>query len=119
MSPIRDYKDLAVWQRSMKLARDVYDVARRLPERERFGLISQLQRAAVSIPANIAEGYGRQATGEYRHHLAIARGSLLEMETLLMLCSDLGLVERAAIEAPAEEIRHLNRMLSALIAKLR
>ena len=119
MTPIRDHKDLAIWQRSMALARAVYGVAMRLPEHERFGLVQQLQRSAVSVPANIAEGYGRQSTGDYRHHLAIARGSLLELETLLLLCSDVKLLERGSVAEELEEIGHLNRMLSALIAKLR
>jgi len=119
LSKIRDYKDLAVWQRSMLLARAVYDLGLRLPDRERFGLTPQLQRAAISVPANIAEGYGRQSTGEYRHHLAISRGSLLELETLLILCGELGLGDRSAITVALEEIGHLSRMLSALIAKLK
>jgi four helix bundle protein len=119
MGQIRDYKDLAVWQRSMILARLVYDLGRKLPDQERFGLRSQIQRAAVSVPANIAEGYGRQATGEYRHHLAIARGSLLELETLLLLCREIGLLQESEVAPAIGEVAHLNRMLSALIAKLR
>jgi four helix bundle protein len=90
-----------------------------LPEGERFGFVLELQRAAVSVPANIAEGYGRQATGEDRHHLAIALGSLLKLETLLLLREDLAVLERSALSGELEEIAHLNRMLTALLAKLR
>jgi four helix bundle protein len=103
----------------MKPAGAVYNLARNLPESERFGLISQLQRAVSSVPANIAEGYGRQTTGEYRHHLAIARGSLLEVETLVLLSVDLSLIAGEAAEGVLAEVGHLSRMLTALIAKLR
>jgi four helix bundle protein len=82
---VNSYKDLLVWQRGMDLVVTVYQITARLPASEQFGLISQMRRSAISVPSNIAEGYGRQATGEYRHHLSIARGSLLELETQLVL----------------------------------
>ena len=77
----------------MKLAENVYRLTVKLPQGERRGLISQMRGAAVSVPSNIAEGYGRQATGEYRHHLSISRGSLLEVETQVLLCERLGYLE--------------------------
>jgi four helix bundle protein len=80
MGTVANYRDLLVWQRSMDLVEKIYRTTEGLPERERWGLISQMCRAAVSVPANIAEGYGRQSTGDYRHFLSIARGSLSELE---------------------------------------
>src|SRR5690348_3439026 len=75
------YRSLRVWQRAMDLVVESYALAHRLPLHERYGLASQLRRAAVSIPANIAEGNGRVHRGDYVHHLSIARGSLMELET--------------------------------------
>jgi len=83
---INSYKDLIVWQRGMDLVETMYQITAKLPVSEQWGLISQMRRAAVSVPSNIAEGYGRQATGEYRHHLSIGRASLLELETQVLLC---------------------------------
>ena len=80
---IRHYRDLEVWQRAMDLVEQVYRIAKTLPAEERYGLTSQIQRAAVSIPANVAEGHGRTHRGDYLHHLSIARGSLAELETQL------------------------------------
>ena len=83
MSSVRSYKDLRVWKSALKLVGSVYKVTDRFPPEERFGLTSQLRRAAVSVVANIAEGNGRLHRAEYIHHLSIARGSLLEAEALL------------------------------------
>jgi len=116
---IRDYKDLEIWRRAMGLAEAIYSLSRKLPSEEQFGLISQLRRSAVSVPCNIAEGYGRQATGEYRHHLSMARGSLLELETQLLLCLRLRYLDSSATSAVEDELRQIVRMLSALITKLR
>jgi four helix bundle protein len=90
---INNYRDLEVWQRSMQLAESIYILSKRLPDTEKFGLQTQLQRAAISIPSNIAEGYGR-GRGDYRRHLSIARGSLLEVETQIELCVRLQLITR-------------------------
>lgn len=89
MAGVASYKHLLIWQRSMDLVETIYRVTAKLPVAEQWGLISQMRRAAVSVPSNIAEGYGRQATGEYRHHLSIGRASLLELETQLLLCQRL------------------------------
>ncbi len=87
---IADHKDLDAWKVARSLVRDVYVATRALPEDERFGLTSQMRRAAVSIPCNIAEGYGRGAKQEYIRLLRIARGSAAELETQIMLCEGLG-----------------------------
>jgi four helix bundle protein len=119
MSFISNYKDLLVWQRSMNLVETVYKICLKLPDAEKWGLISQMQRSAVSVPSNIAEGFGRQATGEYRHHLSISRGSLLELETQLLLSQRLGYICQADIEELLSEITELSSMLASLISKLR
>ena len=90
---IKHYRDLLVWQKSMDLVVASYDLAKRLPHRENFGLISQIERAAVSVPANIAEGHGRKHTGDYLHHLSMARGSLLELETHILITVRLGYLQ--------------------------
>lgn len=83
---INSFKDLIVWQKSMDLVESIYRITEKLPSKEQFGLISQMRRAAVSIPSNIAEGYGRQSKGSYTQFLSISRGSLLELETQTELC---------------------------------
>ena len=83
MSGITGYRDLVVWQEAMDLVVATYRIAARLPRGEQYGLVNQMQRAAVSVPANIAEGHGRSGCREYLHHLSVARGSLMELETHL------------------------------------
>lgn len=86
----RKHHDLLVWQESMALARDVYSATADFPNHELYGLTSQIRRAAVSIPSNIAEGAGRIGPREFNKFLGIARGSLCELETQLLLANDLG-----------------------------
>jgi four helix bundle protein len=118
MEKIRSYKDLIVWQRGMGLVETIYVKTAKLPSAEQWGLVSQMRRAAVSIPSNIAEGYGRQATGEYRHHLSIARGSLLELETQILLCRRLNYLATTEAHPLLTEIDELSRMLASLVSKL-
>jgi len=118
MAEIRSYRDLKVWQKAMDLAALCYQVTQRLPREELFGLTSQIRRAASSIPANVAEGHGREHTKEFLNHLSIARGSLMELETHLMLSQRVGLLQQAQLDgllAPADEI---SRMLSGLRSSL-
>jgi len=96
-----------------------YEIASRLPHHENFGLISQIRRAAVSIPANVAEGHGRRHTGDYVHHLSMARGSLLELETHLLIATRLGYLESKDLEAFLKITDEVGRMISGLILKLR
>ncbi len=116
---ILSYKDLVVWQKSMELVEKVYRMTQLLPEDERWGLVSQIRRAAVSIPSNIAEGYGRQATGEYHHHLSISRGSLLELETQVLLCEKLGYLQHEKTCLVLADIQSISKMLGSLINKLK
>ena len=115
---VNSHKDLFVWQRSMDLVESIYRLTASLPASEQFGLIAQMRRSAVSVPSNIAEGYGRQATGEYRHHLLICRGSLLELETQLLLCRRLNYVQKDEADAVLNEIAEISKMFGSLISKL-
>lgn len=116
---IKSYKDLLVWQRSMNLVESVYRITEKLPSKEQFGLISQMRRAAVSIPSNIAERYGRQSTGSYAQFLSIARGSLLELETQIELCIRIKYIQQIDVEKILNEIIEINKMLSSLITKIK
>ena len=82
---VASYRDLLVWQKSMDLVVKSYELAKRLPSNETYGLATQIQRSAVSVPANIAEGYGRHHLGDYLHHVSVANGSLKELETHLLI----------------------------------
>lgn len=113
------HRDLVVWQKSMDLAESIYKLTDELPPKEQYGLCSQMRRASVSIPSNIAEGYGRQSTGNYIQFLSIARGSLLELETQLELCIRLQYISLTEIETVQTNISHISKMLSSLISKLR
>ena len=116
MTRIRTYRDLVAWQKGMDVARRLYAITRDMPPEERFGLTSQMRRAAVSIPSNIAEGYGRQTRPDYLKHLRIARGSLVELETQVTLASDLSMLrDTSEIQALIAET---DRVLQALIMSL-
>jgi four helix bundle protein len=108
----------SVWQRSMDLVERIYQITSVFPSGEQWGLVSQMRRAAVSVPSNIAEGYGRQATGNYRHHLSIARGSLLELETQVLLSERLGYLRSEGAATILAEIQEMSRMLATLVSKL-
>jgi len=107
-----------VWQRSMDLVERVYRIAASFPRSEQWGLTSQMRRAVISVPSNIAEGYGRQATGEYRHHLSIGRGSLLELETQVLLSNRLKYLQPSDADSVITEIEQISKMLATLISKL-
>jgi four helix bundle protein len=89
MGKLESYRDLEVWKISMQLAREVYQITEGMPKHEIYGLTSQIRRTSVSVPANIAEGYGRNHRKEYVQFLGVANGSLKELETLLLLAHDL------------------------------
>ena len=116
---MESYRDLRVWQMGMDLAEACYDLTRTLPREEQFGMTSQTRRTAASVPANIAEGYGRDSTGESLHFLRIAQGSLKELETHLLLAARVGLCPEEAVAARLETAGQLGRMLLSLIRKVR
>jgi four helix bundle protein len=116
---IQSFRDLQVWQRSMELTAEVYALTKTFPNEERFGLITQLQRSAVSIPSNIAEGQGRLNTGEFRQFLGIARGSNCELQTQLEIAQMLGYCDSPSI-ARANQLAHeVGKMLYALLESLK
>jgi len=108
------FTELKVWQRSHELTLEAYRVTAGFPSAERFGLISQLRRAAASIPTNIAEGSKRESNQEYARFLNIAEGSLAETEYLVMLSRDLGFLARDSADELLKEITEIARMLNAL-----
>jgi four helix bundle protein len=116
---IRDYRDLLVWQRAVDLVVLTYRLAESLPRFERYGLTSQLQRAAVSVAANIAEGHGRDHLGDYLHHLSMSNGSLMELETLVRIIERLNFGshdERAEVLSVSGDV---GRMLAGLVRALK
>jgi four helix bundle protein len=117
MATIRDHKDLRVWKEGMRLAVDIYQITKSLPRDERFGIVAQMRRAAVSVPTNIAEGAGRRTAADFARFLAIARGSLAELETQLLLCEELRLL--GASRSIHERIRYIRLMLTNLGKRLR
>jgi len=116
---VKSYRDLLVWQKAMDLVVECYKVTSLLPKTETYGLVSQIQRAAVSIPANIAEGHGRQNMGDYLHHLSIANGSLMELETQLLLLNRLSYLTVDRTELALTMSAEAGRMLSGLDRSLR
>jgi four helix bundle protein len=116
---VTSYRDLVVWSRAMDIVELCYRLSKQIPQSEIYGLISQIRRAAVSIPANIAEGHGRKTLGEYIQHLSIANGSLKELETHLMIAGRLHYVNEDEIIPALEACSEIGRMLASLMQKLR
>lgn len=112
---MQTYKDLIVWQKARVLASDVYVLCSNLPKDELYGLCSQMKRASISIPSNIAEGYRRNKRGEYVQFLGIAAGSAAELETQLILTNDIYSIDTGPALLQLEEIQ---KMLTVLIHKL-
>jgi four helix bundle protein len=110
----KGYQDLVVWQRAMDLVVRCYEMTSAFPRGEQFGLTSQLQRAAVSVPANIAEGAARHHTNEFLHHLSFAYGSLAEVETHLHIARRLGYLEDSDVESTLMQTQEIGRMLNGL-----
>ena len=115
---LKNYKELKVWQRSYQLCLEIYRITKGFPEEEKYGLASQLRRAAVSVPSNISEGYGRKTTPEYIQFLYKAYGSICEMETQILLSGDLGYIANGRLEMLKEGVREVEKMLKALIKSL-
>jgi len=116
--PRRGYRDLEVWRASMQLVERVFELAERLPDAQRFALVSQMQRAAISIPSNIAEGHAKRAGKDYQRHLRIAAGSVAELETQLELCVRLRFLSREDIRDAWALLQQVARMLSRLIQRV-
>lgn len=114
---LKNFKELKVWQKACQLCLEIYRATRKFPKKEIYGPTSQIRRSSVSIPSNIAEGYGRKTVGEYIQSLYIAYGSNCELETQILLSGDLGFVEEDVLRLQ-KEIGDVERMLKGLIKSL-
>lgn len=118
LSKISSHKDLLVWQKGMELVKLIYSITQSFPNDEKFGLTSQIRRSAISIPSNIAEGYGRDFTKNYSHFLKISRGSLTELETQMIIAFEIGYIDKSEFDQVVSLIEEENKMLNSLIKKM-
>lgn len=116
MSVLKSYKELIVWQKSMILVKEIYKISSSFPDNEKFGLTSQMRRASVSIPSNIAEGWGRLSRKSYIQFLRISRGSLFELETQILITKELNYISDS--EIIENLITKISKMLNSIIKKL-
>ncbi|RED44931.1 four helix bundle protein [Seonamhaeicola aphaedonensis] len=115
---MKSYRDLIVWQKSIDLVTLVYKLVKQFPEDEKYSLISQLKRSSISIPSNIAEGYGRKYTNDYARFLQISRGSLFEMQTQLQIAVNLEFIDKDDLIDVVNLSVEIEKMLNVLIKKL-
>ena len=115
---VKQYQDLVVWQKAMAVVAEVYKTTAAFPDNEKFGLTSQMRRAAVSIPSNIAEGQGRMPSGKFKQFLGHARGSLYELETQLLICENMKLIESQLAEQLQQQTKEVGRLLNGLLRSL-
>ncbi len=118
-TPIRSYRDLDVWKQGMQITLQVYKLTRTFPDDEKYGLVSQLRRAAVSVPSNIAEGHARDSTKEYLHHVSFATGSLAEVETQTLIAEHLGYLPSEHAKSLLSDLARLGKQLRALSTSLK
>lgn len=118
MAPAQNHRGLKVWQISVDLVETIYRLTREWPSHELYGLVSQVRRASVSVPANIAERAGRRSTGEFVQFVGIARGSLAEVETLLVVAGRLGYLKQPALDQLLTDIAEAGRMLTGRMHSL-
>ena len=115
---VRSHRDLKVWQIALDMTETLYRTTVDWPKTEQYGLVNQVRRAAVSVPANIAEGAGRRTPGEFMHFIGIARGSLAELETLLIIARRLGYIEEPSFRAITDDLFELGRMTTGLLKSI-
>ena len=115
---VTHYKELIVWQKAIDLVCLIYEITKTFPKEEIYGLTSQIRRAIVSVPSNIAEGQGRKSPPEFRRFLSIARGSLAEVETQLIIAIRLGYMENTQLRGIISLHEEINKMISSLMTKL-
>jgi four helix bundle protein len=119
MAGSRSYRDLVAWQKSMDLAESIYSCTRSFPREEMYGIISQMRRAVASVPSNIAEGQARNNSGEFRQFLGIARGSVAELETWILLYERLSYLDSARSEKLLADCGEIQKLLTGLKNSLR
>lgn len=115
---VKTHRDLQIWQKSMALVTKVYKEVENFPDFEKFGLTSQIRRSSVSIPANIAEGFGRRSKKEFRRFLNISMGSLFEIQTEMEVSYNLHYLDKDTFEMLYEDTREIERMMSSFISTL-
>jgi len=114
---VHSYKELVVWKKSIELVKSIYEITKNFPQSEQFGITSQMRRAAVSIPSNIAEGYGRKSSKEYKQLYSIAYGSALELDTQLLICRGLKLIDQRDYEETEKILSEIIKMLYVMVYK--
>ena len=117
-SDIKTYRDLITWQKAFRLSVDLYAITGDFPDSEKYGLCSQIRRCGVSVPSNIAEGYGRGTTPEYIRFLRVARGSLCELETQIFIAEELNFIPASQFEVIHDQIEECHRLLAGLLRSL-
>jgi four helix bundle protein len=115
---VKSYKELNVWKKGIEIVNRIYEITERFPHKENYGLSSQMQRAAVSIPSNIAEGFVRGHTAEYRQYLRVALGSCAELDTQLVIVGERGYTSQTEILSIQNELEYESRMITNLIKSL-
>lgn len=115
---MKNFKDLLIWQKSIELVIFVYKITKQFPDEEKYGLINQMRRSAVSIPSNIAEGHMRSTNKDFRQFISIARGSLAELETQSIISYELKYIKDNIYEELMIKIEEITRMLSSFYSKL-
>ena len=116
---MRNFRNLNIWKNGIELVKEIYKVSLLLPDEEKFGLTSQIRRAAVSVPSNIAEGSSRNSEVEYKRFLEIAMGSLFEIETLLIIILELSLIEEEKVNPLFDKVQSEQKMVNNLITKIK
>ena len=117
-SRIKSYKDLVVWQKAIELVSDIYSISKTFPAEEKFGLVNQLNRAVVSIPSNIAEGWGRESSKNYLQFLRMSKGSLMEVETLVIISRNLNYIGEENFKRISDKIEEVGKILQGLIKSI-
>jgi len=115
---INSYKQLKIWQAGIELVKNVYELTKNFPREEAYGLSSQLRRASVSVPSNIAEGFKRNHNKEFAQFLHVAIGSVAELETQVIIAHEIGFIKKSDLENITEKIDHISRMISSLLKKV-
>lgn len=115
---VSSYQELEVWKKAIKLVTEIYKETQNFPKEEIYALTSQIRKAAISVPANIAEGWGRNMTKEYIQFLRISRGSLIELETHLIISNNLNYITNQSLEIILKRTQEVNKMLNAMINSL-